>query len=324
MLIFAMLLPSNSDAALSFTGGSNTGWSGSGTVLNANPSPGTFSGTGISVPFVENAASGTLSISNFANSALNPTTRVSNTLAADVAFTFTGGTADISLNNTTNSDGGQGANFFNSVNITGLAGVSSIQMTVTYNEFLAGRSRVLGNSNDLRGFATLGAVGVAAAGTGLDINDFNTLAVFSQAFGLNSMGNFVPGTPSGIPFTSAGGGFSAPPIVSGTDVTFSADRFTGLVAPGGGGLDGDFLFLRAFDADGSGNLTPEDADDFYARELTFTITPDSGTFEDDTIFTFSLDGQQHANLALVPEPSSMMTLSLAAFAFAMRRKRSTS
>lgn len=324
MLISALILSTNSYAALSFTGGSDTSWSGSGNVLNANPSPGTFTGTGINVPFVEDTAGGTLSISNFANSALNPTTRVSNTLSAGVEFTFTGGTADISLGNTTDSDGGQGASFFNSASITGLAGVSSIKMTVTYNEFLAGRSRVLGNSNDLRGFATLGAVGVAAAGTGLDINDFNTLAVFGQSFGLNALGNFVPGIPSGVPFTSAGGGFSDPPVVNGSDVTFSADRFTGLVSPGGGGLDGDFLFLRAFDADGSGDLTPQDADDFYAKELTFTITPDSGTFEDDTIFTFSFDGQQHANLALVPEPSSVMSLSLAAFAFAMRRKRSES
>ena len=83
-----------------------------------------------------------------------------------------------------------------------------------------------------------------------------------------------------------------------------------------------WLLYKGYDVDGSGAFDGGDADNAYARTITYTITPTAqSTFAADTLFVFSLDGQSYGNLSNVPEPSAAL-LSVLALGALARRKRS--
>jgi len=71
--------------------------------------------------------------------------------------------------------------------------------------------------------------------------------------------------------------------------------------------------VMGYDYNGSGNgYTAADADLVYVESLTFTIEAAAGkTFQANTIFTISMDGQQYANVNnAIPEPTAALLVGL--------------
>jgi|GEM_PF-2040982 len=321
--------------AISFSD-SVVSWVDDGSVVApAVPSPGTFDFNAGAVPIVNDyitgTSGGTLSIGGFSTAAANsPSNRIDPTnsgnatssLNATVKFTFTGGTGTVRLANSAADDGSSTSTLYNSFSVTNLSGVTGVNIQVTYNEFVAGRSQIVGgNASDTRNFeglSTLGAIGVTNTGS-LAADQISGNVTFGQAFGRNADGSYSPGVPTGSAITASGGGLSGAPTVAGSDVTFASSGLSGTV--GLGGLSPNFLFLRAFDTNENG-LDASDGENFYAKSITFDLVPEVGTFDNDTAFTVSLDGEQYlGSFQNVPEPSSLFVLSLAAVGGLVRRRR---
>ena len=301
-------------------------WVGDGTA-QSGLDPGTFSGagsTGLTVETaVEDFTSGTGSIfTNVSGS------RVNSDLALDVSATVLGGgTADLEFANSGNFDGGN--SLFNSVDFSGFQGnVTSISITLDYNQFVGGRDNVNASFTS-RPF--LGALGLASAGTGLMREDFNvSLTLVDPVFTSTPNGtDFAPGLGGATAFGTAGfdgataetNGFSILGSM-GDPNTFTASEFTGEISLGASSPD--FLLFRGFDDDGNG-FDGDDATQVFASEVVWTISVDdplTQSFASDTRFTISLDGEQFANVSAIPEPSlgGILLLSFAGGLFIRRRK----
>ena len=112
-------------------------WTGDGAINPGNLVPGTSSTTSSGnsgVLFDGFTGSGTLTPTNLITG-----NRLESGANASIQFTLNGAgaSADLRLNNNSRFDGG--ANSFNSLGLTGFAGVTSVDVTVTYSQFVAGR-----------------------------------------------------------------------------------------------------------------------------------------------------------------------------------------
>ena len=293
----------------------NPVWIGKGTVFEIDPK--TNHKDNIQL-FVENFKTGTLVIDELARDAMLPKDRVRETLKARYKIRITGGTADLMVANTSSSDRGRGRNYFNSINLTGLEGVTKIDVTLSFNEPVAARKQAL---NILECLPLVGATGCWSAGEGLSEKDFSVTATYRGTSSSTDGLSFSRGVPqNGTPVITEG--FDARPIIA---PTFLSNGFTGLVAPGGGPISDHFLTLRGYDCDGKEGFTKDDCELHYAKSVQWTITPGKGTFKDDTGFMFSMDGQQHENFLTVPstpEPTTALLSTLGALALLGRRRRS--
>lgn len=279
----------------------NGSWVGNGTV-QPNQTAGNFNNNGVGLDvLVQNFSSGTFTI-NPGN--LYPNPRISTNMGVSVSVSLTGGTGDFLLANSNNFDGGN--TMYNSVGLTDLAGVTSITWTIEFTEPIAGRSDVVTGLD----FRPIGAaIGLVAAGSGLTAGSFNVALSYDEVYSsATSDGLFISGLPgNAIPYASAGWDSPAAP---GATSFVTNDGFTGTVSLGAS--DTDFLLVRGYDYNGSGNgYTAADSDLVYIKSLTWTITSDTGSFAAGTHFTVSMDGQQHANLEAVPEPSAGLLLGVA-------------
>ncbi len=314
-------------------------WTGPGTPDATESSPGTLMNvdamTGTGDPIVRSiatgATSGTLNIPTFNNAAIAApirsgagTSRVSSSLGASFGVSFTGGTGTVNLVNSSESDGGQGRTSFNSINLTNLAGVSRIDVDLSYSEFLSSRSPIPNLANNLLGLPTLVGVGVSNAGTSLNESAFQTTFAFQNAFSTTTpadAASFAPGIVNGVvPITTQALAFSG---AAGNVATFNSTGFGGLVNAGGGALSPNFLLLRAFDTDGDGMHNNSDLDGVFASDrviVSILAGPNGETFADDTNFVFSLDGEQFPTTTLVPEPSVMFLLPFAMGGLLRRRR----
>ena len=283
-------------------------WTGDGVLPSGNLLPGTStdSSPGNSGTLFDNfSGSGTLTPTNLITG-----NRLEAGASASVQFTLNGAgaTGDLVVNNNSRFDGG--ANSFNSLGLTDLTGVTSIDVTVTYSQFVGGR--------DFPAFATefnktpmIAATRLVTPGTGFTASDFTVTGTLDEVFTSADGTNFVAGS-AGITPTVTVPPFTAP---SAGAVSATANSFD----PGNAAT---WLMFKGFDVDGDGAFDADDADNAYARSVTYTITPTAqSTFADDTLIVFSLDGQSYGNLSNVPEPSAAL-LSVLALGALARRKRS--
>lgn len=273
------------------------GYTGDGTV-QSNVVAGSFGGSGLNnALLVQGFNSGVLS---FDTSVAPIGTRVSADLSATVGVSFTGASGDLYVANSAGFDGGDDK--FNSFGLSGLAGVTSITVTVSYNQHVAGRNSSLAGLDNRPLLAGLALIN---AGTGLGLDSFDVTMSLGGAHSSTDGVNFFASAP-GVPSHSS----AAWDTVSGGGLNYAADGFAGTVPLGGSSTN--FLMVRGFDFDGGG-YGAADAEKFYADTQTWTITPRNGasSFADDTSFTFSMDGQQYPNAAVVPEATSFLFSALA-------------
>ena len=300
--VLPFVLSTNSSSVLS-TG--NT-WTGSGT-LQPNVIPISFSSNGLrNLVLVSGFSSGSLTIGP---DNLLPKPRIAAATGVRQTVTLTGGTADLYVANSGSFDGGD--ELFNSVGISGFsAGVTKIIWTLDFTLPIAGRDdNALGLNNRPMG----GALGLVVAGTGLAPSQYSvkmTLGGVSSAPTTN--GTFTPGVPANArPLVSAG--WAGTSITQAGATTFTTDAgFDGIIPLGNSSPD--FLLIRGYDYDGSGNnYLPADAPLVYAASLTFEISLTSGlSFAADTAFTMSMDGQQFSNVNnAIPEPTAGVLVGLA-------------
>jgi hypothetical protein len=170
-----------------------------------------------------------------------------------------------------------------------------------------------------------GALGLVATGSGLALTDFRVqLQLGGVSSASSSNGTFTPGVPvNAIPWASDGWDS---PAAAGATSFVSNDGFTGLINLTSVASGVNFLMVKGYDVNGSGNgYQPADADLVYATTLTFTVEAAAGkTFQSGTIFTISMDGQQYANVNnAIPEPTAGVLLGLAAIGglLGWRRRR---
>ncbi len=161
-------------------------------------------------------------------------------------------------------------------------------------------------------------------GDGLSAASFNVSLAYGGVYSApTANGTFTAGVPANaIPFASAKWDNETTP---GTTTFVSNSGFTGIIDVLGL-EDADFLLVRGYDYNGSGNgFTAADAPLVYAQSLTWTLSSDTGSFAAGTYFTVSMDGQQYSNLENVPEPSALMILGfvgiLGAIYYSRRRWR---
>ncbi|MGJ8656810.1 MAG: hypothetical protein ACSHX6_10205 [Akkermansiaceae bacterium] len=290
------------DSSGSFTQGNYTGDG----VVQTDVEAGDFANGVKDNLLVEGLTSGTLSFD---------TTSVSRILTEDLVTTFnvsfSGGSGDLYVANSADYD--DGALYHNSVGFSGLTGVTAINLTINYSEFLAGRNSSVSSATSR---PLLAALGLVDAGAGLGLSNFDVdMSIGNAVYSLNGT-DFTAGGPNVASFAS-----DAWETPTGGGLNYSdVNGFSELVGLGGNS-DG-FLLVRGFDFDGNGYDTT-DATKFYADTMTWTITPGDGaaTFSEDTHFVFSLDGQQYSNVENVPEPSvSLLSALSALMALSFRRR----
>lgn len=282
-------------------------WTGDGTV-QGNLFPGTWTSAANTNKdvLVNNFTQGTLTIKP---GSLYPNPRVSTGQGVSISTTFTGGTGDILVVNSTNYD--DSATKYNSIGITDLQGVTQIQLTINFAQPIATRSDFTTlNLDSFPVGAALGLVSTGStAGNPLGLTNFNVSMSYGEVYSdANDDGVFIAGVPSNAaPLISGGWVGSGTTPVYGVDgaTSFSTGGFTGLINVLGAG-DADFLMVRGWDVSNNGTFSAAtEADLVYVSSLTWTISADPGmTFAAGTEFTISMDGQQHANLNAVPEPSA--------------------
>lgn len=295
-------------------------WTGNGT-LGTNLFPGNWTGSASTNKdiIVNNFSSGTLTINP---GSLYPNPRVSTGQGVSIAVAFTGGTGDLLAVNSTNYD--DSATMYNSIGITDLAGVTSVSITFNFVQPIAARSDF--TTVNLDSFPIGAALGLVSTGSGLGLTNFNTTLTYGQVYSdANDDGVFIAGVPgTASPLISGGWVGSGTTPVYGTPgaTSFSSSQFTGLINVLGQG-DPDFLMLRGWDVSGNGTFSPAtEADLVYVSSLTWTITPDIGmTFAAGTEFTISMDGQQHTNMPVIPEPSGWALAALGGMGLIAWRKR---
>jgi hypothetical protein len=275
-------------------------WTGNGTV-GTNLFPGNWTGNGSTNKdvIVNKLTAGTLTIKP---GSLYPNPRVSTQMGLSMSVAFTGGTGDILAVNSTNYD--DSAMMYNSIAITDLQGVTSVSVTFNFTQPIAARSDF--TTLNLDSFPVGAALGLVSTG-GLNLNNFNVNLTYGGVVSdANDDGVFISGVGSARPLISGGWvGTNTSPVYGTAGATsFTSGGFTGLIDVLGVG-DTDFLMVRGWDMSGNGTFSPaSEADLVYVSSLTWTITPDVGmTFQSGTEFTFSMDGQQHANTPPIPEPS---------------------
>jgi hypothetical protein len=298
------------DGSSVITGGT---WSGDGTV-QPNIVMGTAPGP-VQLP-VTDFTSGTLALNsmggNDSGNVYSTNRILTNPLTSTHVINLTGGSADLRMHNSNNNDGG--TLLFNSLGLTNFDGVTSISWTTTYNQPIAGRNTDLPPHPS--GFITrpMGmGLAMVTAGTGQTISSFTVDMSYTQIYQQISPGVFITGVPSiATPTHNAGFGTQVAGATS-----FTSDAFTGL---------NQFLLVRGYNMDGignSGNMETADADDVYMRQMTWTIRKDDNSaFASDTVFVFSMDGQQYSNFNnVIPEPSSMLLLSASLLGGCLYRRR---
>ncbi|MBT8037113.1 MAG: PEP-CTERM sorting domain-containing protein [Verrucomicrobiae bacterium] len=280
-------------------------YTGGGTV-QSNVVAGSFSAGGLNNSLlVEGVDNGILSFDTAVSG-----TRVDSDLSATIGINFTGATGDLYVANSANYDGGDDK--FNSVGLSGLAGVTSLSVTFTYNQYVAGRDSDPGGLNNR---PMLSGLGLVNTGTGLALSNFDIAMSLGGSHYATDGTNFTAGGPGVTSHSSA-----AWDTITGGGIHYAADAFAGTVSLGASSTN--FLMVKGFDFDGGG-YGAADAQKFYADTQTWTITPGGGatTFAEDTQFTFSLDGKQYANLSNVPEPSGSMLLAVTGLAALGYRRR---
>jgi len=303
--VIPFVFSTDSNAVIS--GGS---WSGNGTVL-ADAVPGTVNGNFIppAVIVVDNFSSGVLTIDNFGGNVFTSERLRTGPISSTHSITVNGGTADLRMHNSNSFD--DGGSLFNSIGLTGFsAGITSITYTMNFSYPIAGRD------SDVTSTTTrpIGAgLAMITAGTNLGLNSFDVGMSFSGAISTpTSNGTFVPGVPSNaIPLQNSGFGT---PVAGAT--SFSSTGFAGF---------DNFLLVRGYDYNGSGNgYDGADADLAYITGMTWTITPKTNqNFAANTLFVFSMDGQQYLNVFAIPEPTSSLLVagSLVGACLLRRRRR---
>lgn len=289
----------------------NGSWVGNGTV-QANLSAGNFDVDGLDIDtLVQDFSAGTFTINP---GHIYPPDRISSTLGASLSVSLTGGTGDFEIANSNSLDGGN--LMYDSVVLRDLAGVTAINMTLMFTNPIAGRTD---NTTPLGSRPIGGAVGIISPSPTLTASEINVTMQFLGVYSSSvADGPFVAGVPVGaIPFYSAAWDTYDP-----EQNLFTSDGFSGLITTLGQD-DTDLLLVRGYDFNGSGNgYTAADAPLVYITGMTWTITPDAGnTFAADTAFTVSMDGQQHGNLNVVPEPSTVLFAGLASLGVVFGRRR---
>ncbi len=295
-------------------------WTGNGTVQN-NLFPGNWTSTASTNKDVlaNNFSTGTLSIKP---GSLYPNPRISTNQGVSVSTSLTGGTGDLVMVNSTNFD--DSATKYNSIALTDLQGVTSISLTISFVQPIAARSDF--TTLNLDSFPVGAALGLVSTGSGLALTDFNVAMSYGQVYSdANDDGVFIGGVPSTARPLISGGwvGTSTTPVYGTPGATsFNSSGFTGLINVLGAG-DTDFLMVRGWDTSNNGTFSPAtEADLVYVSSLTWTITPDAGkTFAAGTEFTISMDGQQHANLNAVPEPSAWILMGATGVTCLILRRR---
>ncbi len=294
--VLPFVLTTNGSGVIS--GGS---WSGNGTV-QPNLSPGTFPPLDVDI-LVTGLSSGALTIDP---ENLYPEPRINAATGVTHSVSLTGGTGNLRIANSNNFD--DGASKYNAVGLEGFSGVTKIVWTMTYTLPMAGRND---DVTSLSSRPIGGALGLVSAGSGLAVTDFRVeLQLGGVSSTPTSSGTFTPGVPaSAKPFGTAG--WDALP--AGTTNFVSANGFEGLVDLASVTTGVNFLMVMGYDYDGVGGYSAADAPLVYAQSMTFTIEAAPGkTFQADTIFTISMDGQQYSNLNnAIPEPTAGVLLGLA-------------
>ncbi len=294
----------STNATSVITGGS---WVGNGAV-QPNVSTTTFVTPNVDADvLVNDFTNGSLTI-NPAN--LFPEPRINAATGVTHSVAVTGGTADFRIANSNNFDLA-GARY-NAVGLQGFSGnVTKFVWTMQYTLPMAGRN----DSTTEKITRPLGAAfGLVATGSGLALTDFKVqLQLGGVSSASSSNGTFTPGVPSNaIPWASDGWDS---PAAAGATSFVSNDGFLGLIDLLTLGSGANFLMVKGYDVNGSGNgYQSADADLVYATTLTFTVEAAAGkTFQSGTIFTISMDGQQYANVNnAIPEPTAGVLLGLAA------------
>ncbi len=277
----------STDGSGVITGGT---WTGDGTV-QPNIVAGSFSGPATAtVQFpVTNFTSGTLGINGIGGNVYSSNRILTNPLIATHQITLTGGNADLRMHNSNSFDGGN--LLFNSIGLTDFSGVTEISWTTTYSAPIAGRNSDTGSLLTRpmgQAFALLNA------GTGNNTSSFQLDLAYNQIYRQTSPGVFVTGVGSATPFQSTEFGTAVAGATSFTANAFPLNKF---------------ILVRGYDVDGGG-FGASDTDDIYMRQLTWTLRKDDNTaFAANTVFVFSMDGQQYANhVDVIPEPSSILLI----------------
>lgn len=282
------------------TGGS---WLGNGT-LQPNLDPASKSAQ----IAVQDFSSGSFVIDNIYPGAGRLST---NPISVTHTITLTGGTADLRLHNSSNDDGG--TNLFNSTGLTDFQGVTEISWTIRYSEPIAGRADGFTGSGINLGNRPMGAaLFLIEPGTSQGFDSFTVGMNYTDIFSApTNTGGFTAGVPVGaVPLVE---GFNSP---SAGATSFTVDDFVN---------QNRKLLVRGYDYDGMGGLTSADTELVYIREMTWTISPDAGkAFLTDTLFTMSMDGDQHSNVGNVPipEPSGSLLVALGGCLGLSYRRRS--
>ncbi len=276
-------------------------WSGDGTVNSVSPGMNSPTSGGTRVTGI---TSGTLSIPS--SSLLQNRFQLPTSVTLD--YTVNGGTADIGLANRTNFDGG--ANRFDGITIGNFSGsVSSFSFTITYSNPVAARTAFTAGRLDS---GPLGAALGLLTDASITGNFNTTLSYGGVLTAPDDLTAPTAGLPAGLANTSSS--FTA----DSSNVVFTnTTGFTGIINDN---LDFDFLIVDGWDGPDAGtNRNDADAALTYITSQTYTITSDTDFAG--ASFTTSLDGQQFANLLIVPEPSGVVLTSLALMMSAFRRRR---
>lgn len=310
------------DGASAITGGT---WTGGGSVM-PNISSGTFvsstnPGAKIAVNDFQSGILGLDSIGGNAASNIYDDRLETNLLTATHSISLTGGgSADLRLHNSTSNDGG--TNLFNSVGLTGFTGnVTSITWTTRFSSPIAGRN------DGPAGGAAIISLTTRPMGMGLALitpgtrpdttnqttSSFTVAMSYTDIYYESAPNVFVDGVPQGpqgaVARQSVSWDASAPGATS-----FTANTFDGT----------NFLLVRGYDVGGTAGYEATDAPKVYMREMSWTITPKSGSaFQANTVFVTSMDGAQYTNYsAVIPEPTSLLLIagSLLGGCFLRRRR----
>ncbi len=285
--VFPFPLESNASSVIQF--GS---WSGNGTI-QPDVTPGNSStGVGNAAKIlVDNFGAGVLTINNMGGDVFTSGRLMTNPVSAIHTISLTGGTADLRLHNSNTFDGG--ATLHNSIGLEGFTGVTAVTWTTRYTRPIAGR-------NDTAGIGSLttrpmgAGLALITAGTGQTVSSFTVGLNYTQIFQDNN-GVVTPGVPSGAtPRQNSGFGTAVAGATS-----FTSNAFNNI---------DEFLLVRGYDVNGNG-WEATDADNVYMQEMTWTIRrDDNAAFASNTLFVFSMDGQQYSNVNIIPEPASVMLL----------------